>query len=254
MNPVPDPSARRAIAIVPSFDNEDAIGGVVRDILARGLSVVVVNDGSTDGTSAAAREAGADVVDHPHNQGKGAALLTGFAFAADAGFSHAVTIDADGQHLASDLPGLLAAMEARPHAIVVGGRPRDAENVPRSSKIGRAISDFMLWASSAKELRGQRPDSQCGYRVYPLAHVLALELAARRYDFEQEVLVRAAWHGVPLLDHDIDVHYPPPDERVSHFHKWRDNGRIVRVYTRLMLMRLFWPVFRPRTRLAPPDA
>jgi glycosyltransferase involved in cell wall biosynthesis len=254
LSEVPARGGCRAIAIVPSFNNEAAVAQVVRDVLAHGLEVVVINDGSTDGTAAAAQEAGATVVDHPVNQGKGAALLTGFDHAAGGGFTHVVTIDADGQHFASDLPRLLARMQARPHAIVVGSRPRDTVNVPRSSKIGRAISDVMLWASSADELAGERPDSQCGYRIYPLSHVLALRLRARRYDFEQEILVRAAWHRVPVVAEPIDVHYPPAEERVSHFHKWRDNGRIVRVYTRLMLMRLFWPVFRPRKRLAPPDA
>ncbi len=254
MSEVPEADACRPVVIVPSFNNEAAVAGVVRGALAHDLGVIVVNDGSTDGTAAAAAEAGATVIDHPENRGKGAALLTGFSAAASAGYSHAVTIDADGQHYPSDLPALLARMQARPHAIVVGTRPRDVANVPRSSKIGRAISDFMLWASSADELQGERPDSQCGYRIYPLAHVQALRLAARRYDFEQEILVRAAWHRVPIVAEPIDVHYPPPDERVSHFHKWRDNGRIVRVYTRLMLMRLFWPVFRPRRRLAPPGA
>ncbi len=254
MSQVPPAGGCRPVAIVPSFDNEGAVAAVVLGVLEHGLDVVVINDGSRDGTAEAARSAGATVLDHPRNLGKGAALLTGFRWAVEQGFSHVVTLDADGQHYPRDLPRLLARMQARPHAIVVGTRPRDVANVPRSSKIGRAISDFMLWASSADELAGERPDSQCGYRIYPLDHVLALRLKARRYDFEQEILVRAAWHGVPLVAEDIDVHYPPADERVSHFHKWRDNGRIVRVYTRLMLMRLFWPLFRPRRRLAPPGS
>ncbi len=240
------------MALVPTLDNRATIAEVVRGVLAQGLPVVVVDDGCTDGTPEAAREAGAEILSHPRNLGKGAALLTGFQHAAAAGYSHAVTIDADGQHLPEDLPGLLEAMRANPDAIVVGTRPRDVANVPRSSKVGRAISDFMLWASSGPELKGERPDSQCGYRIYPLKHVLALGFAARHYDFEQEVLVRAAWHGVPVLARPIQVWYPPPDERVTHFHKWRDNGRIVWIYTRLMLRRLFWPVLRPRRPLVPP--
>ena len=252
MSDPPEPATCRAVALVPTLDNVGTIAEVVRGVQAQGLDVVVIDDGCTDGTPEAARAAGAEVLSHPHNLGKGAALLTGFRHAAEAGYSHAVTIDGDGQHLPDDLPDLLTAMREAPEAIIVGTRPRDAENVPRSSKVGRAISDFMLWASSARELRGERPDSQCGYRIYPLAHVLALGFAARRYDFEQEVLVRAAWHGVPLLARPIRVWYPPADQRVSHFHKWRDNGRIVWIYTRLMLRRLFWPVLRPRRRLVPP--
>ena len=107
----------------------------------------------------------------------------------------------------------------------------------------------MLWAAAGHEIAGQRPDTQCGYRVYPLKSVLAIGLAGRRYELEMEVLVRCAWHRIPLVGIPIQVHYPKAEERVSHFRKWRDNLRIVSIYTRLMLMRLFWPVFRPRKPL-----
>jgi len=236
---------------VPSFNNEAAVGDVVAALIAQGLTVLLVDDGCTDATAERARTAGADVVAHPVNRGKGAALLTGWSAARDRGFTHALCLDADGQHRAQDAPAFIAAAVADPDALVVGCRQMDGEHVPRSSRIGRAISDFMLWASSAHELHGQRPDSQCGYRLYPLHHVLALNLTARHYQLEMEVLVQAAWQNVPLLAIPIDVHYPPADERVSHFHKWRDNGRIVAIYTRLMLIRLFWPITRPRRPLLP---
>lgn len=242
----PAPAERRPCVLIPTYNNAGAVGEVVRDAKAAcGLPILVVDDGSTDGAGDEARDAGAEVVTHPVNQGKGQALRTGWAAAAERGYSHAICMDADGQHLSSELPRFVAAIEAEPDAIHAGTRPLDGPNVPRSAKVGRAISDFMLWASSAKELKGERPDSQCGFRAYPLAHVLALKLRARKYSMEMEVLTRAAWLGVPLKALPIQVFYPPPEERVSHFHKWRDNGRIVSTYTRLMLIRLVWPISRP---------
>lgn len=248
---IPAPDARRACVLIPSYNNASSIAAVVADASAGGLPVIVVNDGSDDGTGDAARAAGAEVIDHAANRGKGQALLTGWAAAAARGFSHAICMDADGQHLCGDLPSFVAAIDDAPDAIHVGTRPETGPNVPRSSRIGRKISDFMLWASAAKELRGERPDSQCGFRAYPLEHTLALPLSARRYSMEMEVLVRAAWLGVPVRALPVSVYYPPVEERVSHFDKWLDNRRIVGTYTRLMLIRLFWPILRPRKKLLP---
>lgn len=249
MNAGPPP---KPCVLVPSYNNEGSIAQVVADVVARGLPVLVLNDGSTDRTAERAREAGAEVVDHPRNLGKGQALLTGWQAALDRGYSHAITIDADGQHKPEDLPVFLAGVEADPDALLVGDRPMTGPHVPRSSRVGRRISDFMLVAAAALELKGQRPDTQCGYRAYPLRHVLGLPLRGRRFEMEMEVLVRAAWYRVPVKGVPIQVHYPEADERVTHFHKWSDNVRIVGIYTRLMLIRLFWPILRPRKRLPPP--
>lgn len=243
------PVTVRACALVPLYNHAATVADVVRRCAAQGLPVIVVDDGSTDGGDQEAQRAGAQVVRHPTNRGKGHALLTGWAAAKDAGFTHAVTVDADGQHLPEDIPLLLSAAHADEDALIVGCRPMSTENVPRSSRVGRAISDFMLFAAAGHELRGQRPDTQCGFRCYPLAHVLRLGLHGRRYEFEMEVLVRAAWHRVPLRAVPVRVWYPPATERVTHFDKWRDNVRIVGIYTRLMLIRLFWPLLRPRRPL-----
>ncbi len=238
-------------ALIPSFNNAGTIGQVVASVRALGMPVLVVNDGSTDGTADEARHAGAKVVDHPENRGKGEALLTGFRAAWQTGYSHAITLDGDGQHKASDLGAFVEASRTAPLALFVGTRSMDSPQVPRSSRVGRAISDFMLWVSAGTELRGERPDTQCGYRSYPLSTVLALSLKGRRYELEMEVLVRAAWRGVPVRCLPIDVFYPQPEDRISHFRGWADNRRIVAAYTKLSLMRLFWPLFRPRQALVP---
>jgi glycosyltransferase involved in cell wall biosynthesis len=245
------PADRRVCVVIPTYNNNATVGDVVRRVAAMGLPLLVVDDGSTDGTGDAARSAGAEVIAHPHNMGKGCALITGWRAAAERGYSHAVTVDADAQHPPEEIPVLLAVMQREPDALVVGCRDMSSDNVPRSSRIGRAASDFMLWAAASHELKGERPDSQCGFRVYPLRHVLALGMTGRRYEFEMEILVRAAWHGIPLRARPVNVYYPAPEERVSHFHKWKDNGRIIGIYTRLMLIRLFWPLTRPRRRLLP---
>ena len=250
----PAPDTLRPCVVIPTYNNNATIAEVVQRCAATtGLAVLVVDDGSTDGTGDSARAAGAEVITHATNLGKGRALITGWTAAAARGFSHTVTVDGDAQHPPEEIPRLLERMHAEPDALVVGCRDMTSENVPRSSRIGRATSDFMLWAAASHELRGERPDSQCGFRIYPLRHVLALGMTGRRYEFEMEILVRAAWQGVPLRACLVRVHYPPPSERVSHFHKWRDNARIVGIYTRLMLIRLFWPVTRPRRRLVSPQ-
>jgi glycosyltransferase involved in cell wall biosynthesis len=242
-------STLRPLVVIPLFDHAATIGDVVARALAQGLPVLVVDDGSVDGGAQTARDAGALVVAHAGNRGKGQALLTGWAEADRRGFSHALCLDADGQHYPEDIPLFLRAGESEPDAIVVGSRPMDGPHVPRSSRVGRKVSDFMLFAAAGHEIAGARPDTQCGYRLYPLRHVCRLGLIGRRYEFEMEVLVRAAWLGVPLRPIAIRVHYPAPGERVTHFRKWHDNLRIVGAYNRLMWMRLFWPIFRPRRRL-----
>lgn len=242
----PAPERRSACVLIPSYNNAALVAAVVRDALDAGLPVLVVDDGSTDCTGDAAREAGAEVVTHTRNRGKGAALLTGWAAAAERGYSHVIAMDGDGQHLASELPAFLAYMERSPDGLGVGNRDRD--QMPSSSLFGRAISDFMFFAATGLKPDGELPDTQCGYRIYPLRHVLALGMAGRRYEFEMEVLVRAAWFGVPVGIVPIPVFYPDKQDRVSHFRVWRDNTRIVGIYTRLMLRRLFWPILRPRTQ------
>jgi glycosyltransferase involved in cell wall biosynthesis len=218
-------------ALIPAYQAAATVGGVVRGVLDRVPQVVVVDDGSTDATAAAARDAGAAVVRHAANRGKGAALVTGLAHLAAAGATHALTLDADGQHLPSEIPKLLAATARAPRALVVGVRMKEGHEIRGINRFGNWVADRLMTAIAGTAL----PDTQSGFRVYPIAATLALGARGSRFDFETEILLRAARAGVPLEGVPVGVHYPPVAERVSHFRPWVDTARIVRTVARIML-------------------
>jgi glycosyltransferase involved in cell wall biosynthesis len=259
-----DPTMR-ACAVIPVFDNATTVDAVARAAAQYVDHVIVVDDGSRDGTHVAALVASAvgappgrriELITLGSNRGKGAALAVGLRRAAKLGCTHAVTLDADGQHRASDIPKLLAASAAHPRAIVVGARDMDGEHVPDPARVGRRVANFWTHRSTGFEL----PDTTCGFRVYPVAEVLELPIRTRRYDYEGEVLVRGAWAGLGLVSVPVDVWYPADRAtRVSHYRPWVDSARITVMFVRLALRRLL-PMGRtgraihgvvpPRVRLA----
>lgn len=238
----------RACAIIPAFDAERTIADVVRGVAAvwpEREAVFVVDDGSRDGTAAAARAAGARVLVHPVNRGKGAALRTGMEAAFDAGFDAAVTIDADGQHLADEALRLLDAADES--ALVLGIRDLAAAGAPRTNQISNRISNFFLSFFSGRRLA----DTQCGLRRYPLPRTLELEGHGDGYAFEAEIILRALAAHVPLVEVPVKVFYPPERERVTHFDSVRDParivGRVVEVLVATRYMRRS-PAGAPRSR------
>jgi glycosyltransferase involved in cell wall biosynthesis len=227
----------RACAIIPAFDAALTVGDVARSVLeiwpARD-AVLVIDDGSRDGTAEVARKAGARVLSHPQNRGKGAALRTGMASARVAGFDACVTLDADGQHPASEALKLLTT-EPDEQAFVLGISDLRGAGAPRANQISNQISNLFLSLFTGLRLR----DTQCGLRRYPLA--ANLDLAARDdgFAFEAEVILRAAKAGVRMVEVPIRVVYPPPSERVTHFDSVRDPARIIsRVLKTLVLTRV----------------
>ncbi len=229
----------RPCVLVPVFDNAQTVGNVVAGARKLGYSVLVVDDGSRDGSGERAHDAGGEVVTHSENRGKGAALKTGFREAFSRGFTHAVSIDADGQHFPDDIPLLVEAARASRNALVVGAREWQGDrHVQGKSHFGRSFSNFWVWFETGVRVA----DSQCGLRVYPLQHVTRLALGRDRFDLEVEVIVRSAWAGLPVLSVPVRVHYPPPEERISHFKLFRDNVRISWLNTALVARRLLpWP-------------
>ena len=229
--------------VIPVYNHERNVGQVAAAAVGSGVPVVVVDDGSTDGSAAAiSAVAGVTVVRHERNRGKGAAILTGLAAlsAAPIAARFAVTVDADGQHSPDDARLLLASLwpatGSHPDtALVLGARTgMRAAEVPWSSRMGRGFSGFWVWASGGPRVS----DSQSGFRVYPVAETLALPTRARRFEFEVEVLVHARRAGIPIREVPVSVAYEPPGGRVSHFRPWRDFGRNSAAFTRLIAGRL----------------
>jgi glycosyltransferase involved in cell wall biosynthesis len=217
-------------ALIPAYEAGKTVADVVAGVRTHVARVVVIDDGSRDDTAARAGAAGAEVLRHPENAGKGAALLTGFRALAADGVGRALTMDADGQHLASEVSILLAASDAAPAAIVVGVRRKEGHTIRTINRLGNWVADQLLWLIAGRAL----PDTQSGFRIYPVAATLALGAQGTRYDFETEILLRAARRGMPLVGVPVAVHYPPVAERVSHYRPGRDTIRIIETVLRVL--------------------
>jgi uncharacterized protein (DUF2062 family) len=227
--------AFRPVVVAPTFDNAATLIDILDRLSALDLEVLVINDGSTDGTAELLRvwATGGDdrtVLAHPVNHGKAAALRTAFAAAASAGCTHAVTIDTDGQLSPDDVPRLIDAARLRPGAFVLGVRDIHADDYPARSRFGRVISNRLVWLESNARVR----DSQCGLRVYPLASIPLERCGASHYGFETEVITRAVWAGLPLVQLPVECRYFPATERVSHFRPGLDSLRAARLHVRLL--------------------
>lgn len=213
----------RICVVIPTYDN----AGTVMDVIERARKyikdIIVVDDGSADATPSLLSSAkGITVVTHGRNRGKGRALLSGFAKARELGFDSVITIDADGQHYPEDLPLFIEAAERMPGAIIVGSRGFGHKNMAAKSKFANRFSNFWFALQTGIRL----PDTQTGYRLYPLSRLRGLGLITSRYESELELMVYAAWHAVPVRPIDVRVHYPKPEERVSHFRPGLDFTRI----------------------------
>jgi glycosyltransferase involved in cell wall biosynthesis len=209
--------------IIPALDCERTIAEVVRGARDLVELVVVVDDGSADATAVRAAAAGATVVRHEVNRGKGVALLDGLRWAQEQGCTHALTMDGDGQHLSAEIPALLASSQQRPQSIVIGVRQVDAALVTPIRAFGNRFANRWVEIACGRSL----PDTQSGFRVYPLPQTLALGLRARHFAFETEVLIRAVRAGIPIQSVPVQAYYPPPAERVSHFRGFADTVRII---------------------------
>jgi glycosyltransferase involved in cell wall biosynthesis len=223
-----------ACVIVPALDAAATLGGVIDDLEAAlgdgGLTVIVIDDGSSDATAEVARARGAILLRHARNRGKGAALRAGLREAQRRGHATAVTVDADGQHPAASAKIVLEA-SADPRALVLGVRDLFRDGAPRSNRFGNGVSNFFLSLFARRTLL----DTQCGLRRYPVEETLALDARADGYAFEGEVVLRALAAGLPLVEVPIAVHYPAPGEQVSHFRRVLDPTRIVATVVRTVV-------------------
>ena len=223
-------------AVIPVFDHERTIAHVVSVVRASGLPCLLIDDGSG---AACARELdrlarevpGIELIRFATNRGKGVAVIAGFRAAAAEGFTHALQIDADGQHALTDVPRFIEEARAHPAALIFG-RPLFDASMPRVRRYGRWLTHALVWLDT---LSFEIPDSLCGFRVYPLEPVMRLvaaEYIGARMDFDVEILVRLHWRGVPLRWLATRVVYPL--DGISHFRLVRDNAHMVFLQLRLL--------------------
>jgi len=231
----------KVCVIIPTYNNAKTLASVIEQVQAYTTNIIVVNDGSTDETPGIlAGIAGPTVVSYAQNVGKGWALRQGFAAAMAQGYEYAITIDSDGQHFASDLPAFIEKLEADGPALIIGARNMAQDGIPSKSSFGNKFSNFWFWVET-----GQRsPDTQSGYRLYPLAPLRKMRFFTRKYEFEIEVLVRAAWKGVRVEAVPIAVYYAPGKERVTHFRPFTDFSRISVLNTVLVILTILY--IKPR--------
>ncbi len=228
----------RFSVIIPVYNHEHAVADVINKALCLNCPVFVVNDGSTDSTADRIRNLdGIRTLHHKENRGKGAAILTGFAEAVQVA-DWAITIDADGQHDPLDALKLIQAIPDNARPIVVGRREGMAgTHVPWTSRFGRKFSNFWVFLSGGPRIT----DSQSGFRIYPLPEAMGLNVTARRYQFEVEILVKAGWRKIPVIEAPIRVSYAPGKERISHFRPFIDFVRNTNVFARLIFQRIVMP-------------
>jgi uncharacterized protein (DUF2062 family) len=234
---IPTSSAPRVCAVLTACNNALSLPSVIRQVSNYVRDIIVVNDGSTDSTAEALKQfPELEVVTHPHNRGKGAALAGGIARAAERGFTHAISLDGDGRYRAEALPAFLEAIAGNPAAIVIGVRELQGDE-PRRRKDRRvrAHCNFWVWAQTGQWVH----DTQSGFRAYPVASVQALLLKTTRYEYETELLVKAMWAGIPLAETPVRVEYAPKSE--SHFRPLKDFRLIAHLNMCLFAQRLLLP-------------
>lgn len=252
----PVPLDPRQCVVIPTYNSGPLLERTARDVLAVWRPVIVVDDGSTDGSAdvlvkLAEEEEGMHVLAQPRNTGKGAAVLAAFSYAADRGLTHAAVFDADGQHNAADIPKLMEASKQNPLALIMG-EPEFGDDAPFLHILGHGIANFFARLETWQSGLG---DSLFGLRVYPVLatiKVLRRKRGGRHFDFDTQAAVRLSWLGVKTVSVSASVRYPKKD-RVRHFRYVRDNLLLLRVHAKLMMRSVcLWPQFIYRSVAKPP--
>ena len=230
--------------LVPTYNNAVTLDALLKDLQKLNAYIIVVNDGSTDETQNILDQyTGIHSISYSPNKGKGFALRRGFSAAISQGYQYAISIDSDGQHFARDIPAFLDCLEKNPGALIIGARNMDQSSVPGKSSFGHRFSNFWFKVETGIQL----PDTQSGFRLYPVQRLQSMTFITRRFEFEIEVIVRSAWNGIPVTSVPVSVYYAPPGERVSHFRPFADFTRISILNTFLVFISFLY--IRPRDLL-----
>ncbi|MRT15705.1 DUF2062 domain-containing protein [Vitellibacter sp. q18] len=232
----------KCCVIIPTYNNCKTLQTVIEGVLVYTENIIVVNDGSTDSTP--------EILDQfpeiqqihlSPNKGKGNALRQGFKHANNLGYRYAITIDSDGQHFPADLPTFIEALEnaANKEVLLIGARNMTQSGVPKKSSFGNKFSNFWFWVETGIRLQ----DTQSGFRLYPLFAMKKLKFHTKKFEFEIEAIVKAAWSGIEVKNIPIQVHYELED-RVSHFRPFKDFTRISILNTWFVLLTFLY--IKPR--------
>ena len=234
---VPEALPPAILLVIPVYNHGETLAAVVRKALAVHPHVLVVDDGSSLPVAPLLQGLPCFLTSHPVNRGKGVAIRTAAAWAADKGYTHILTLDADGQHDPAHAHAFTPLWREDPGAVIVGARDFSGQNIPAASRFGRSFSGFWMRVQTGRYVS----DMQSGFRLYPVALLQTVTCGEDRFAFEVEILVRAAWAGFSVREVAVGVFYPPPGERISHFRALHDNFRLSVLNTRLT-MRSMLPV------------
>ena len=200
--------AHNVCVLLPTYNNAGTLQSVLSSVLEYTDRVIVVNDGSTDGTAQIlAQFPQIDKIEYAVNKGKGKALRLGFAFAVSKGYDYVITIDTDGQHFATDLPLFLEKLATEKSAIIIGARNLHKEGMPGKNTFANKFSNF--WFKVETGITAT--DTQSGFRLYPICLMKGMHFFGTKYEFEVEVLVRCAWKGISIRWIPINIYYPSPE-------------------------------------------
>ena len=233
--------ALNCCVIIPTYNNEKTSVKIINDTLEYTDKIIVVNDGTTDSTAELLKpyESSITIIHQSKNFGKGIALRTAFKKALEMNYRYAITIDSDGQHFPADFVLFLDKIEQEPDSLIIGARNMNSENVPGGSSFGNKFSNFWFWIETNIKI----PDTQSGFRLYPISRMKKINYFTSRFEFEIEVIVKAAWKGIPVIPLPIQIYYAKVDERVTHFRPGKDFMRISILNVYFVILAFLW--YRP---------
>ena len=227
----------KCCVIVPTYNNSKTLAEILNGILEYTNHIIVVNDGSTDQTAQILENFSAiQIISYSPNKGKGHALRTAFTKAVESGYEYAISIDSDGQHDPADLSVFIEKLKTEPDSLIVGVRNMEQTGIPAKSTFGLKFSNFWFWLETTKKIK----DTQSGFRCYPIKKLQEISFFTEKFEFEIEVLVRATWKSIRILEVPVKVFYADKSERISHFRPFKDFFRISILNSVLVLLAVLY--------------